>query len=169
MTREQHKWLIFQIANKRYGIDISNVVTIVRAARVTILPDSSEILFGIIDIHGEILPVINLRYRFKAATKQIEPEDRFIVVKKGRRKLVLVVDAIENIYIDKEYTKSRINLDQSHSGKKISTSLGSTMVDVLKDENGIILIYSIDQILNTELELAIEEIISEEEKAGFDE
>jgi len=58
------QFLIFQLANEYYGIDILRVNTIQCLDRPTPLPDTPSYLLGVVNLRGEIVPVIDLRRRF---------------------------------------------------------------------------------------------------------
>lgn len=52
---------------------------------------------GILDLHGEIVPVINLRRRFRLPERPIALSDQFVIARTGRLTLALVVDGAEGV------------------------------------------------------------------------
>lgn len=89
--------LIFTLDGQRYGLSLENVAQVVRAAAITPLPDAPEIVLGILDFHGEIIPVVNLRRRFRLPERELRSDDLFLVAHTRRRRLALVVDGTEGV------------------------------------------------------------------------
>ena len=52
---------------------------------------------GILDLHGEIVPVINLRRRFRLPERPLALSDQFVIARTGRLTLALVVDGCEGV------------------------------------------------------------------------
>lgn len=65
---------------------------VVRAAALTPLPEAPEIVHGILDLQGVVIPVINLRKRFRLPEREIGPDDQYVVAKSRVRTLALAVD-----------------------------------------------------------------------------
>jgi len=57
--------LVFILDEQRYGLDLDAVDRVVRAVAVTLLPDAPEVVLGIINVQGRIVPVINMRNCFR--------------------------------------------------------------------------------------------------------
>jgi len=86
--------VIFDLINQIYGVDISNVLEIIRPQAMTIIPGSPDYVEGIINLRGQIIPIIDLAKRFKLQTN-IETDDRIIVVVEAEKtKLGLLVDRV---------------------------------------------------------------------------
>lgn len=86
--------VIFELINQIYGIDISNVLEIIRPQAMTIIPGSPDYVEGIINLRGQIIPIIDLAKRFKLQIN-IKTDDRIIVVVEAEKtKLGLLVDRV---------------------------------------------------------------------------
>ncbi|GAB6273936.1 MAG: chemotaxis protein CheW [Peptococcaceae bacterium] len=86
--------VIFDLINQIYGVDISNVLEIIRPQAMTIIPGSPDYVEGIINLRGQIIPIIDLAKRFKLQTNT-ETDDRIIVVVEAEKiKLGLLVDRV---------------------------------------------------------------------------
>ena len=86
--------VIFSLEEHLYAIRLSEVSRVVRAAEITPLPDAPPIVIGVINLGGRVLPVVNLRKRFRLPERDLALTDQFIVARSGGRFLVLVVDAV---------------------------------------------------------------------------
>ncbi len=60
-----HKFLTFNMADENYGIEVTNVREIIGLMRITRVPGMPDFMRGVINLRGRIIPVIDLRMRFK--------------------------------------------------------------------------------------------------------
>jgi purine-binding chemotaxis protein CheW len=93
--------LVFEIGGQRYALPAAEVREIVRAVAITALPRAPAIVEGVINLRGRIVPVLDLRSRFRLPAKPLEPMDHLIVAWAGERIVALRVDhATELIRLD---------------------------------------------------------------------
>lgn len=78
----------------RLGIPVDAVDRVIMAAEITPLADMPPAIAGVIDIHGEVMPVIDLRERFRLPSKPLQPSDHFVIVRQGGRALAVAVDDV---------------------------------------------------------------------------
>ena len=86
--------LTFFLEGKRYALHIGSVERVIKAVEVSALPGSPPIVTGVINMHGEIVPVFNIRERFGLKTKAIGANDLFIIATTRGLKVALVVDSV---------------------------------------------------------------------------
>ena len=86
--------LVFTLDRQRYALHLDVVERVVRAVAVTPLPDAPEIVHGIIDVQGRIVPVINMRACFHHPEKQMDTSDQFIIAATPAGTFALVADAV---------------------------------------------------------------------------
>ncbi|MDA8412821.1 MAG: chemotaxis protein CheW [Desulfobacteraceae bacterium] len=89
--------LVFTLEGKRYALHLEAVESVVRAVEVTPLPDAPEMVLGIINLQGRIVPVINTRRCFRLQERELRTSDQFIIVSTARRTLVFVTDAVLDV------------------------------------------------------------------------
>lgn len=85
--------LIFQIDDRRYGLRASDLVEVTRAVEVVPLPKAPPIVEGIVDFHGTLVPVVDVRARFGHAPREIDPSQHMIVARAAGRSIAFLVDA----------------------------------------------------------------------------
>ncbi|HET6339814.1 MAG TPA: chemotaxis protein CheW [Polyangiales bacterium] len=85
--------LLFELSGERYALPMCDVIEIVRAVAVRALPTAPAITLGIIDVRGDIVPVLDARVRFGHPHKTIELSDQFLIAHAGPRRVALHVDA----------------------------------------------------------------------------
>lgn len=83
----------FALDGQAFALPLAQVVRAVPAAQVTPVPDMPAPVRGVVDVAGELLPVLDLRQPARA----IGVDDQFLVIRTARRPLVLVVDATQGV------------------------------------------------------------------------
>jgi purine-binding chemotaxis protein CheW len=75
----ENQFVVFMLGDEKYGVDILNVSTISEYLEITKVPDAPYYVEGIINLRGDIIPVINLKKRFNIAETEISEETRIII------------------------------------------------------------------------------------------
>jgi hypothetical protein len=73
------------------------VEKVVRAAEITPLPKAPEIVLGVVNWQGRIIPVVNMRARFGLAAREIDLADRLIFARTGKRAVALIADFVDGV------------------------------------------------------------------------
>ena len=94
---EHTQLVVFRLDERRYALLLAAVERVVRAVDVTPLPKAPAIVLGAIDVHGRVLPVLNVRRRFLMPDRDISPADWFLVAQTARHTVVLVVDESDGV------------------------------------------------------------------------
>ncbi len=95
--KHELQFVVFTLAQEEFGIDIMRVREIKKLPRVTRLPNAAEYIDGVINLRGEVLPVIDLRSRFGMQRREATEETRVIIVELDRGKVGLVVDGVTEV------------------------------------------------------------------------
>ena len=150
-----NQYLSFSLGGEEYGIDILRVREIREWQRVRTLPDTPVYMKGVLDLRGTIVPIIDLRSRFKLASAEYTSTTVIIVlavVKDKKQQMVgVVVDGVSDVL---NIPASGIR-DAPELGNCISARYMSGMVTL--DERMVILL-DVDQILSPE-ELCVLEAV----------
>lgn len=96
---QKDKFLTFSLGNEVYGIEIKFVTEIIGMQSITEIPDLPEYVKGIINLRGKIIPVIDVRLRFKKVYREYNDRTCIIVVDIKGITLGLIVDAVEEVLI----------------------------------------------------------------------
>ncbi|MEN8135502.1 MAG: chemotaxis protein CheW [Thermodesulfobacteriota bacterium] len=95
----------FTIGKELFGVDILMVQEIIRAAPITPVPNSPEFVEGVINLRGNILPVIDLRKRLNLLTGEIDLEDTWILILDIQNKITgFIVDSVTEVIKIQEST-----------------------------------------------------------------
>lgn len=114
---EAKKYLVFKLDNEEYGIDISKITTIIeKDMNITRVPKQPVFLKGVINLRGEIIPVLSLRLRFGLDDDVYNEETRIIIIKLDEISAGLIVDSVaEVVELNEETTESISNVTSEHS------------------------------------------------------
>lgn len=139
--------LVFTLDTRLYALHLAAVERVVRAVELTPLPKVPELILGLVNVQGRIIPVINTRRRFGLPEQDLELSDRFILANTARRTVALVADETIGV-IDP------LEPDIIHP-EKITPGL-EYIQGVVKLESGILLIYKLERFLSLEEEAALD-------------
>jgi purine-binding chemotaxis protein CheW len=91
------KVIVFQLQNEEYAIRVKHVSAIERIQAITRVPATSAFIKGVINLRGVIVPIIDLRLRFRMEEKEVNEETRMIIVKSDNMEVGLIVDAASDV------------------------------------------------------------------------
>lgn len=89
--------VVFRLGEEEFACNINNVCEVLKMVRVTPLPRSIEFVEGVINLRGEVIPVIDLRKRFGLAIVERTSESRIIIVEVDERMFGLIVDSVSEV------------------------------------------------------------------------
>ena len=119
LSNNIHQFVIFKLEDEEYGVDILKVKTIEKMTKIARVPKTAQYVEGVINLRGEVVPIIDLRKKFNLP-KSIETDNtRIIIVSIEDITVGLIVDsASEVIEIPKESIEETPelvgNIDQSN-------------------------------------------------------
>jgi purine-binding chemotaxis protein CheW len=87
----------FRIGSETYGVRISAVREIVRVPEITAIPSAPDIIEGVINLRGKIIPVMDLRKRFGQLYTHADKKNRILVVEIDNKLLGLIVNAASEV------------------------------------------------------------------------
>jgi chemotaxis signal transduction protein len=91
--------MVVGIGKERYGIDFSDVAEVLPPVRPTPVPGAAAVFAGVINVHGEIRPVVDLRrlLGIQAETDRDVPLARVILLRRNGHEMGLQIDTVEHI------------------------------------------------------------------------
>jgi purine-binding chemotaxis protein CheW len=92
------QYIIIKIDDEQYGINIKFIDNIVRMQQITRVPKVDDYLKGVINIRGEIVPVMSVRMKMGLSEDVITGKSRIIILKTGEGDLVgIIVDQVNQV------------------------------------------------------------------------
>lgn len=136
-----NEYVLFKLDNEYYGIDINNVETIEKITPITRVPYTQKFVKGVINLRGNVVPVIDLRKRFSLTERSFDDNTRIIIVKLDDITIGMIVDSSSEVIQLKEE-----DIDESPS---INSNTEDYFIKCIgKNENRIIMIIDLYKILN---------------------
>ena len=131
----------FQLDDEEYGIDILKVQEINRITEITKIPQSPDFVEGVINLRGNVIPIIDLRKRFNMPHKEYDKQTRIVVGEIGDRTVGFIVDAVSEII--------RLPADKIEPAPNISADdKAEYILGVGKLDDKLLMLLDIDKILS---------------------
>lgn len=112
------QFVSFNLDGEKFGVDILSVREIVRMQPITRLPNVPDFIEGVINLRGEIIPVINLRRQLGMPPKESDEKSRIMVIELGDKKVGLIVDTVYRVLkVDEDKVEpppEAVKLDSRH-------------------------------------------------------
>ncbi|MHB8535590.1 MAG: chemotaxis protein CheW [Sulfuricaulis sp.] len=136
---------------QRYALRLAQVERVIRAVEIVPLPQAPEIVVGVINVQGWVIPVVNMRKRFRLPEREIILSDQFVIARTSRRPVALIVDGTDGVV---EFPEHRVV-----RAEKILPGM-EHVEGVARLEDGIILIHDLDKFLSLEEEKTLDRALS---------
>ena len=97
-TYETNQYIVIQIGEEQYGIDIRYIDNIVRMQNITRVPKVQNYLKGVINLRGEVIPVMSIRIKMDLDEDVITRANRIIILKMEQQgNIGIIVDAVKEV------------------------------------------------------------------------
>ena len=95
---EGKQYIVIRLGDEQYGIDIQNVDNIVRMQRITRVPKAQPYFVGVINLRGEIIPVMSMRRKFQLEDDVFTGSTRIIIIKlEAQHAIGIIVDEVKEV------------------------------------------------------------------------
>ncbi|TXT46342.1 MAG: purine-binding chemotaxis protein CheW [Limisphaerales bacterium] len=148
------KYLTFTLGHESYGIPVLKVREIIRHTNITAVPQLPDYVKGILNLRGKVIPIVDLRLKFRLGAAEIAERTCIVVVQvrraSGNRALMgLIVDGVEAV--------ANIAARDIEPTPDFGTTLDTAYIlGVAKLEGSVISLLDIDQVISAEVtELAV--------------
>jgi len=91
------KLIVFRLKNERYGVDLQQVRSIERLQRITVVPQTPSFIKGVINLRGQITPVLDLNERLYGEQTSHTDETRILITQIENIQVGLIVDAATDV------------------------------------------------------------------------
>lgn len=96
-SRPNRQACVFRTGDRFYCIDVDDIVYIYPACEVTPIPHPLAAIEGVVNIHGQIVPVLDMRMKCEHMATEIDPSHQFIMIAIDGKKLVLHVEEVADV------------------------------------------------------------------------
>ena len=138
------QYIVIKIDDEQYGINIKFIDNIVRMQQITRVPKVDDYLKGVINIRGEIVPVMSVRMKMGLAEDEITNKSRIIILKTNEGDLVgIIVDQVNQVL-----TLDSKNVEQMRYDDKKQKSSASFVSGVGHYDGGLVSILDLDAVVS---------------------
>ncbi len=155
------QYVVFRVAREDYCIEILKVQEIIRMVTVTWLPRKPPYIIGVINLRGEIIPVLDLRIKFGLEKKEYNKFTRILITQIQDKLVGMVVDQVEEV-IELAPDQVEDEPDLVAAGRSSSDYIRA----IAKIEERVIIILDIARVLSKEDVISITDVSLGEKQGG---
>lgn len=142
------EFVVFKLEGEHYGIDIHFVENIEKLMDITRVPYAKSYVSGVVNLRGNVIPIVDLRKRFSLPNKPFTDDTRIIIVNISELKIGMIVDSSSEVLQLDEKDIEDAPVIKSNFGEDFVAKIG-------KNNDRIIMLVDLNRIL------AIEEMIED--------
>ena len=131
----------FKLGSEEYGVDIAQVQEINRMVAITHVPRAPQFMEGVINLRGQLIPIIDLRTRFGMPRTEHTKNTRSVVTEIGTKRVGMVVDSVSEVL--------RLDLAQIEEAPEMITGVDTEYIKgVGKIEDRLIILLDLARIIS---------------------
>ncbi|MEP7358363.1 MAG: chemotaxis protein CheW [Anaerolineales bacterium] len=140
--------LLFTLGEPRYALYLSVVERVVQAVEIMALPKAPPLVLGLINVRGQVIPVVDIRGCFGMPARELTVSDQFILARTAHRRVAVVADAVSGVV--EPLPRQWVPVDEVLPGTEFVRA-------VAKLDDTLVMVCDLDQILSLETEQALDE------------
>lgn len=140
----------FALDDQHYAVSLAAVERIVLVVEAAPLPKAPEIVLGVINFAGRVIPVVDMRRRFRLPAKETGLYDHLIIARTSKREIAFIADAVSGVI---ECPNTDIT-----AADEIVPGL-EYLAGVVKLNDGLIFIHDLEQFLSMDEEQSLDAAI----------
>lgn len=129
----------FQVGSNKFGINVIKVKEIIQPIKVTFIPHAHPHVEGIVQLRGEVLPVVSMAKVLGLPVVVKNEQEKYIVAEFNKQRVVFHVDNVTQIH--------RISWDQIEKPSDIYQGSASHVIGVIKRDDEMILLLDFERII----------------------
>jgi purine-binding chemotaxis protein CheW len=132
----------FKLGSEEYGVDIGQVQEINRLVAITHVPRAPHFMEGVINLRGQLIPIIDLRTRFGMERADHSKNTRIVVTEIGAKRVGMVVDSVSEVL--------RLPLEQIEEAPEMISGVDTEYIrGVGKIDDRLIILLDLAKIVST--------------------
>ncbi len=144
-TEEFAQFLSFNVSGEVFGIELIHVHEILRPIYITRIPNVEENILGVVNLRGEIIPIVDLKKKFDQGYIEINKATRIVVLEMNSKKFGLIVEEVKHVIKIMKNTISEIN-------NHLSSAFNNMIDHVGRNGESIVLIIELNKLISFEQE-----------------
>lgn len=126
------QYIVIKLGSEQYGININYIDNIVRMQKITRVPKAQPYFKGVINLRGEIVPVMSLRLKFGLEADEITDKTRIIIIKLEQQATVgLIVDHVNEVVTLDEDSIEKTTVDANNDMAGYISAIGKNKGELI--------------------------------------
>lgn len=126
------QYIVIRLGDEKYGIDIRYVDNILRMQQITRVPKVAAYFRGVINLRGEVVPVMSVRVKMGLEDVEETKDTRIIILKAdGIEKIGIIVDEVKEVVTLEEEQVDRMAYDSKEEKSAFVTAVGKCEEDLI--------------------------------------
>lgn len=146
---DEKQYVIFKLGVEVFGLDINKVKEIIVYREPTIMPGTSDLIEGIINLRGYVVPICSLRKKFGFAEIDNTRSTRIVLVEVRDNMIGIIVDSVSEVLMISE------NRVEKPSAIIDSSVAVDHIAGIAKMEEGMIIILDLEKVINHNMARAV--------------
>lgn len=134
------KYIVFQLKDGEYGVNVHQIQSIEQLQDVTEVPRTSSFIKGVINLRGEVTPIIDLKERLDMGETDVTDQTRVLIVVVNQLQVGLVVDSATNV----------IDINDAAIDSPSDFIRHQYLMGIAKLEDRLLMLLNLEHILNAE-------------------
>jgi len=137
---QRSSYFLFILEDKYFAFPLSSVERVLRAVKLTIIPEGPTSLQGVINMHGKIIPVVDIRKKLGLPDREMGLHDRIILTLSSIGPVAFVVDNVMDV--------AEFSEDQVDEAEEIFPEMEQYLLGIARLNTKTVLIYDVDILLS---------------------
>lgn len=134
------QWVTFKLAGETYGVNVMQVQEVLRYTEIAPVPGAPEYVMGIVNLRGNVVTVIDARYRFGLEPGEITDNTRIVILEADKHVVGILVDSVaEVVYLRLSEIETAPNVGNDESARFIQ--------GVCHKNNELLILIELDKLL----------------------
>ncbi len=141
LVGETTQFIVIKLGDEQYGIDIKHIDNILRMQHITRVPKVAPYLKGVINLRGEVIPVMSVRIKMGLPIDEITKSSRIIILKMEQHGMIgIIVDEVKEVVTLETEQIEKVSYDSKDEKDNFISGIG-------KYEGGLISLLDLNLVL----------------------
>lgn len=144
ITEVEKQYVIFYLADKKFGVNINQTKEILSDTELTFVPDSPDYISGIINLRGSVVPVVDLKLRLDIRGQNKNNDDKIIIIELENLTAGMQVDDVKEI--------EALKKENIENLPRLAKNIDSSYIEgvgKMDDSDQLLLLLNLKNILNS--------------------
>ena len=148
----ERQFVVYKLNKEEYGIEITSVEDILKYQEITSVPQVDELVLGVINLRGKVIPVYNLKKKYYSEDIILTDDTRIVVISVNNLSVGIIVDSVSEVLgVSEDDIEPMTAIFSEQSDNSISA--------VAKTGDRLLMIMDIDKLFTEKLTSEMQEIL----------